>query len=255
MIALIIAAAVVAEILLIIFLPVVGWSILALLALAILVLLFIPLGVHATYIGEKLSLAAKISRFEIKLYPKEGQKKEKNKKAQETKAPSPAEAEGTAKKSRKLPFNFEELLELVKKALRSLRFFGRMTVHKFMLHYIAAGSDPYKTAMTYNYVNAALSGLAPVCAQSFKVKSDVDVWTNIDFTGEKMFVESEISISLRIVQLLKVALVFAFGALGVLIKNRIRLRRERQANINNSPGNNTDKNNEIKTEERMDSNG
>ena len=58
LIALIIAAAVVAEILLIIFLPVVGWSILALLALAILVLLFIPLGVHATYIGEKLSLAA-----------------------------------------------------------------------------------------------------------------------------------------------------------------------------------------------------
>ena len=109
--------------------------------------------------------------------------------------------------------------------------------------------------MTYNYVNAALSGLAPVCAQSFKVKNDVDVWTNIDFTGEKMFIEAEISISLRIVQLLKVALVFAFGALAVLIKNRIRLRRERKANINNSPGNNTDKNNEIKTEERMDSNG
>ena len=179
MIALIIAAAVVAEILLIIFLPVIGWAILALLALAVLVVLFIPLGVHATYIGEKLSVAAKVSRFEIKLYPKEGQKKEKSKNTKDAKPPSSSAAEGAEKKNRKLLFNFEELLELVKKALRSLRFFGRMTVHKFMLHYIAAGSDPYKTAMTYNYVNAALSGLAPVCAQSFKVKNDVDV-----FAGE-----------------------------------------------------------------------
>ena len=134
MIALIIAAAVVAEILLIIFLPVIGWSILALLALVILVVLFIPLGVHAAYIGEKLSVAAKVSRFEIKLYPKEGQKKEKSKKTKEVKPPSASAAGGAEKKNRKLPFNFEELLELVKKALKSLRFFGRMTVHKFMLH-------------------------------------------------------------------------------------------------------------------------
>lgn len=259
MIGLIIAAALAAEILLIIFLPAVGWSIIGLLVLLLLIVLFVPVGAHARYVEGAFFLAAKVNGFEFKLFPKEAKGEEKPKKEKKPKPENEQPAnEGTAgKEKKKLPFNFEEILELLKKALKSLGKFGKLTVHKFMLHYVAAGSDPYSTAMTFSYVNAALSALAPVCAQSFKVKNDVDVWTNVDFTREKMLIEAELSITLRIVQLLRVAIVFAFGALGILIKNRLRLRREKKANKNAAPVNNTREKTEtnIKTEERMDSNG
>lgn len=256
MIGLIIVAALAAEILLCVFLPAVGWSVLGFLLLLILLVLFIPVGAHVKYSDEKLFAAAKVSRFEYTLYPREkkaGSGDDAPKKPKEKKAP---ETEQAPKQKKKLPFNFEELLELLKKAIRSLGKFGKLTVHKFMLHYLAAGNDPYKTAMTYNYINAALSTLAPLCEQSFKVKDDVDVWTNVDFTQEKQIIEAELSITLRIVQLLRVAFVFAFSAVGILIRNRIRLRREKRENKNNTQANNTeDKNTNINAEERMDSNG
>ena len=124
-----------------------------------------------------------------------------------------------------------------------------------MLHYLAAGNDPYKTAVSYNYVNAALSSLATLCAKSFKVKDDVDVWTNVDFVQERQFIEAELSITLRIAQILRVAVVFAFSAFGILVRNWLRRRRESKNNltVNNTEDKNTNIN--INTEERMDSNG
>ena len=258
MIGLIIIAALVAEIVLIIFLPALGWSILALLALLLLILLFVPVGVHVKYAEAGFCLSAKISRFEFKLLPRENKEKPDTLKPTEKKEAKP-EKEKPVKEKKSFPFNFEELLALAKKAIRSLGKFGKLTVHKFMLHYIAAGDDPYKTAVSYNYVNAALSSLAPVCVQCFRVKDDVDVWTNVDFTREKMLIEAEASVTLRLIQLLHVALVFAFSALGIFIKNRLRLRREKRdkikANKSLTAANNTEEKTNINTEERMDSNG
>ena len=101
-------------------------------------------------------------------------------------------------------------------------------MRKFLLHYVAAGKDPYNTAMTYNYVNAALSVLAPICAQNFRVRGDVDVWTDIDFTSEQMQLDTELSITLRLAQVVHMALAVGVGALGVLIKNKRRLRKEKK---------------------------
>lgn len=256
MIGLIIAAALVAEILLVIFLPVVGWSVLGLLLFLILVLLFIPIGAHVKYTEEKLYAAVKISSFEYKLLPREKKANPKEEHPNKPKEKKAAEDNATPKQKKSFPFNFEEILELLKKAIKSLGKFGKLTVHRFMLHFIAAGNDPYKTAMTYNYINAALSSLAPICVKSFKIKDDVDVWTNVDFVQDKMKIETELSITLRLAQILRVALVFVFSALGILIRNRIRVHREKRENKNIAPANNTDDNNtNINTEERKDSNG
>ena len=143
----------------------------------------------------------------------------------------------------------------MKKALKGVSKFGKLKVHKFMLHYIAGGKDPYSTAMTYNYVNAGLSSLAPCCSKAFSVNGDIDVWTDIDFTRDKMLVDTEFIITLRLIQALHVALVAGFGVLGVLIKNKRRISRERKAaqKTDNHDSKNTDTN--IQTEERMDSNG
>ncbi len=251
--AFIIVAALILEVLLIVFLPPVGWSVFGLIGLVLILLLIIPIGAHASYAGGEFTLAAKISAFEIKLLPKQ----QKKKKADTEKKPKPekktaAKAE-KPKEKKKFPFNLEEILELLKKTIKGLGKFGKLTVHKFMLHYMAAGNDPYNTAMSYGYINAALSALAPVCRQNLRVKDDVDVWTDVDFTKEKAEIEAELSISLRLIQVLHVGLVIVFSALPVLIRNIRRLAKANKANLTD---NNTEVNKENKdTEERKDSNG
>ena len=259
LIGIIIAAVIIAFILLLIFLPVVGLSILAFAALVLLVVLLVPVGVEMSYVENKLSLAAKLSFYSYTLLPK----KEKAEVSQvsEKKAEPEKKEKKPNKDKKKRGLNFEEILEIVKKALKGLSKFGKLTVHDFMLHYVAAGNDPYSTAMTYNYVNAALSGLAPCCACAFKLKGDVDVWTDIDFSREKMFIETRFSVTLRLVQVLHVAIVAGFGVLGVLIKNRRRLLKEKKllkkADLQTTSYTEKENNKEtnIQQEERKDSNG
>ena len=123
----------------------------------------------------------------------------------------------------------------------------------------AAGQDPYNTAMTFGYVNWALSTLAPICAQKFRITGDVDVWTDVDFTADNMRVDLELSVTLRLIQVVHMALAVAFGALSVLIKNKLRLRREARLAKKNAPLTEQDTTDtidiEIQAEERNDLHG
>ena len=256
MIGLIIAAAITAYILLIIFLPAVALSIFALVLLALLVILFVPVGADVSYVSSEFSLALRVGFYSHKLLPKKKVSEEPAVEKTDAVEAKPKkekkkESSGGDNILKKLELSFDEIIEIIKKALKGVSKFGKLTVHEFMLHYIAAGKDPYSTAMTYNYVNAALSALAPSAAKVFKVSGDVDVWTDIDFTREKMLADVRLSITLKLVQVLHVALVAGFGVLGVLIKNRIRVAKKRRADKKQNK--NTEIN--IQTEERMDSNG
>ena len=231
MIAWIVLGVIAALVLLFIFLPVVAWIIVGLVLLILAVVLFVPIGADVGYVGGEFRLAARMDGFAYQLLPKKPEdpnkppKEKKPKKEKPPKEPKP-EKEGKDKPKRKLNFTKEEILELVKKALKGLRKFGKPTVRHFMLHYTAAGEDPYNTAMLFGYVNAALSTLAPLCARTFHVKGDVDVRTDVDFTTDKMRLDTELSITIRLIQVVRAGLAVAFGALGVLIKNKLRLRRE-----------------------------
>ena len=226
MIVLVAAVFLIAEILLIIFAPVAGWSVLGFLGIILLFVLFAPLGIHASYYKEETFLALRIAFVDFKLIPKKVKTKTRAVKAKAQKEQAEQEPQEKTKKKIKLTFDFEELLELAKKAIKSLGKFGKLTVNKFLLHYTAAGNDPYKTAMLFGYINAALSSLAPLCLKHMRVKDDVDVWTQIDFTIEKPLIDAELIITLRLMQLIRVATVFAFGFLCILIRNKRRLVNE-----------------------------
>ena len=207
-------AALAALILLFIYLPVVAWILVGLVVLIIALVLFVPIGADVAYIAEQFRLAVRVDGFAIQILPKKEKKEPEEHKPEEEKKP------------RKFNFTKEELLELAKKAIKGLGKFGKFTVRKFMLHYTAAGEDPYNTVMVYNYVNGALCILAPICRKHLNVKDDVDVWTNLDFTTDKMQIETELSVTLRLIQVVRAALAVAVGVIGVLIKNRRRLKKE-----------------------------
>ena len=261
-----------ALVLLFIFLPVVAWILVGLVLLMLAVVLLVPIGADVGYIGGEFRLAARMNGFAYQLLPqkpadpnkpKKEKKPKKPKKEKPPKEPKPEE-EAKPKKKRKLNFTKEELFELVKKAINGLGKFGKLTVRRFMLHYTAAGQDPYNTAMTFGYVNWALSTLGPICAQKFRITGDVDVRTDVDFTTEKMSVDLELSVTLRLIQVVHMALAVAFGALGVLIKNRLRLRKEAKLSKKNADAEQlpdeqsettADTEIEITTDERKDEHG
>ncbi len=263
-------AALAALILLFIYLPVVAWILVGLVVLIIAVVLLVPIGADVAYIDEKFRLALRVDGFAIQLLPKKAKKdeekkeEEKPKKEKEKKEPEEKKPE-EEKKPRKFNFTKEELLELAKKAIKGLGKFGKFTVRKFMLHFTAAGQDPYNTVMFYNYVNGALCILAPICRKHLDVKDNVDVWTNVNFTTDKIQLDTELSVTLRLIQVVRAALTVAVGVIGVLIKNKRRLKKEEKlAKKNGEPPPDKDKQDEqttdteieiTKEEERKDSNG
>ena len=241
--------------------------IIGIIAAIIAVIMLIPVGVDVGYENRQFHLSAKVNGFLLQLIPKppksEKQKAEakKPKKEKKKKEPKPKK-EKKPKKKLAFDFTFDEITDLLKAVLKGFGKFGRkLKVSRFLLHYVAAGKDPYDTAMTFAHVNAVLSSLAPICAQRFTVK-DCDVWTDVDFTLDSMQLDAAIAVTIRIGQIVGVGFTIAFGALRILIRNKIRLKREkRQLKKAGIPADGETKEKtetEIKSiqeEERMEANG
>ena len=195
----------------------VGWIILAILVGLIVLVMLVPVGADIRYEDEVIRVSAKAAGIKLQLIPKpmrepkpEKPKKEKPKKEKKPKA----EGEKPKKKGkRSLPFNAEEILELLKTVLRCFGRFGKkFKVERFVLHWIAAGWDPYYTARTFSVVNAGLSQLAPICTERFHCR-DSSVWTDIDFVRDDMFLEFGLTMTIRIGQIVGTGLSIGFGAL------------------------------------------
>lgn len=250
----------------------VGLIILGVIIAIIVAIMLVPVGADVAYEGGELRLSAKVCGVLLQLIPKPPADETKPKKEKKPKKPKkqkkrPEEQAKTGeekpKKKLNLDFSMDEIMGLVKSVLRGLGRFGRkLSVDRFLLHYTAAGKDPYNTAMTFGYVNGALTTLAPICRRSFDAK-DVDVWTDVDFTTEKTKVDFGVALTIRIGQIFGVVFTILFGALGILIKHKFRKFKEKRANkkagIPDNEGTAAENKEEItktiQAEERTDSNG
>ncbi len=221
-------------VLLFIFLPVVAWILVGLVLAVLAAVLFVPVGADVSYIDGKFGLAARVDGFALQLLPKK--ERDPNKKPKEKAEKKKPEEPGTEKKpaaEKKSRLNLqltkEELLELAVRSIRGLGKFGKIRVRRFMLHYTAAGDDPYNTAMIYGYVNSALCTLAPLCAKAFRVTGKTDVRTDVDFMAEKMSVDVLLSVTICLAQALRAGLAIGIAAVGVLLRSRKRRKMERAA--------------------------
>ena len=247
----------------------VGLIILGVIIAIIVAIMLVPVGADVAYEGGELRLSAKVCGMLLQLIPKPPAdetkpKKEKKPKKQKKQPEEQAQTgEEKPKKKLNLDFSMDEIMGLVKSVLRGLGRFGRkLSVDRFLLHYTAAGKDPYTTAMTFGYVNGALTTLAPICRRSFDAK-DVDVWTDVDFTTEKTKVDFGVALTIRIGQIFGVVFTILFGALGIIIKHKFRKFKEKRANkkagIPDNEGTAAENKEEItktiQAVERTDSNG
>lgn len=179
------------------------WILLGLLAL----LLLMPVGVAAAFVGGVFSLAVKIGPARIKILPKrlkaeseaveEAPKKEK-KPRKEKKQKDPNKPRQKLTK--------DDILGIVRLVLKALgRFRRSLSLDELLLHLTVATGDPYDTVMQYGYVNAALGVILPLLHNAFKVRRE-EISTAMDFQMEKMAVEAKLTATLRIGQILYIAL-------------------------------------------------
>ena len=240
-------------------------KIIGIIVLIIFLIMLIPIGADVSFVEGKLAVSAKVCGALMQLIPKKEESPTKAKKEKRPKKekkprkekPAKAAADGAAKPKKKLNFSFDEIVGLLKAVLRGFGKFGKkLKVERFLLHFVAAGKNPADTANLFGSVNAALNALAPICSRRFEVK-DLDVWTDVDFISEKMKVDFGIAVTIRIGQIFNMLFTIIFGALAILIKNKIRLRKEKkQASAETVPVETTENNKEnISAEERKDTNG
>ena len=188
--------------------------ILLIIALLLTAFNLLRVGVDAEYDGEALLLRLKAGPVRITILPKK-EKPEKPKKKKKEKQPK-------AEKSKESPLTLPTLLKLVRPALEALGSFRRkLSVDLLRLHARVGTSDPYNTAMTYAYLQSAVYGLHPLVERALNVK-ERDVWLTPDFTSDDIAAEGRLIGTIRIGQIVWIALVLGWKALLVIIRQHKR---------------------------------
>lgn len=241
--------------------------ILGIIALIITIIMLVPIGADIAYEGGELRVSAKAAGVLFQIFPKNPEdesKPHKEKKPKKEKKPEKTEnGENKPGKKINLDFTFDEIMTLLKKVLNGFGILGKkFRVDRFLLDYTAGGDDPYQTAVVFGNVNAALNILAPICAQRFDV-NDLYVRTDVDFTSEKTVLDFGIALTIRIGAIFRMVFAILFGALGVLIRNKLRHLKEKLARKlrgeKDEPSEQITENDitdsSIQQEERIDKNG
>ena len=162
--------------------------------LIVLVLLaFLRIGVTAEYSEEGFKVLARIGPIRYPVYPpqEKGKKKEKKKKTKEKQE----------QKGGKLA-TFQEFLPSIAEAVGRLR--RKLTINDLRIYYMAAGSDPSKTAMSFGIASAGLGVLVPVLENLFRIKSR-DLRTSVSFTESEPYVYLMAKLSLALWEIIYIA--------------------------------------------------
>lgn len=197
------------------------WIILAI-ALVLTVLNLLPVGVDAAYADETFSLAARIGPFRLRLLPKPPDAKPK-KKPQKPKKEKP--------KKKYAPPDIRTILVLAKLGLQALnRFRQRLRVQLLRLVFVSGAPDPYDTALAFGYVNAALGALTPLAERALRI-DERDIQTGVDFQAGQPRIDARIVCTIRIGQIVVIALAFGVG----FLKQKMHSKQARATRANTAP--------------------
>lgn len=196
---------------------------LAIILAIIILLLLLPVGVDAAFIGGVFSLSVKAGPLKLRILP--AKPKKNKKKAAEKKPKKPKKKKSAETKSKpKLKFTFTDVKEIAGLALRALSRLRRfLSIDVLMVHLRVAGDDPYDTVRQYGAVNAALGALLPQLHRAFKMKNQ-DIRTAIDFSQEKTSADVRFAATYQIWEIFCIAFCALGSAIAWLLRNRKRTK-------------------------------
>lgn len=201
-------------------------TVLAIIFLLLALIMLIPLGVCASYDSGGLTLKVKVSAYKKQIFPRENESEPEPEPEPESTEDA---GENDVKVKKRLSFSIDEwrsLLKIVFKALR--RFKNRLTFDKIFLRFIAASPDPFDTVRIFNAVNSIVGAAAPFFESEFKVRQR-DIFIDADMSADKCSYSFELALSVRVGQLLVIALAAGFAFLKLLAARKLKEFRERKA--------------------------
>ena len=149
-------------------------------------------------------------------------------KAEEEKA-TKTEKEKPKKKS--APPDIRTILALAKLGLQALnRFRQRLRVQLLRLVFVSGAPDPYDTALAFGYVSAALGALTPLAERALRI-DERDIQTGVDFQAERPRIDARIVCTIRIGQIVVIALAFGVG----FLKQKMHSKQARATRANTAP--------------------
>ena len=219
----------------------IGYILLAVLAVLILLIFFVPYGVDAAYEDGVFRLGIQAGPFRIGLYPKKPptprqiarreRKKSKKQAAAEEKDAAEPDAEKppeekkekldeTEKIPKKRELDLDTILALLKMGVHAIRrFFRSFTVNYFKLHCTVASRDPYTTAMEYAALCSTMEALPAMCGPVIRVHRR-DIVIGSDFLSEAPTFSGRITLTLQLFRLVHLAVAFLVEYLIFTIKRR-----------------------------------
>ena len=151
------------------------------------------------------------------------------------------ETEEEKAKKKSAPPDAQTLLELAELGLQALdRLRQKLHVRLLRLVFVSGAPDPYDTALAFGCVNAVLGALTPLAERTLCI-DERDIQTGVDFDAERPRIDARIVCTIRIGQIVAVALIFGVGYL----KQKLQAKKARAARAKTAPD----------TQERKVSNG
>ena len=191
-----------------------GWIIAGIIVLLIVLLLLIRVGVAAEYAWDGFGLRGRVGfvRFDllrlidkIKSRPKKEKKPKKPEKEEEK-----SKKGGSVKK-------LKELLPGILDFLRGFR--KKLLVDELTIYFVSAAEEPSKAALNFGYASAAMGTIAAPLESVLNIKKR-DFRTAVSFNDTENSVYLKAELSIRIGQLLHLALRFLVFMLKTRAKNK-----------------------------------
>lgn len=197
-------------------------AVLIVIAILLILLLQLRCGVILSYGEEGPNAVLRIGPARIQAYPGKPQETKGRKKPKKKPKKKP-ETEKKPLSGGSLDL-FLQILPVIRDFLT--RFSHALRVDELTLHLTWASSDPADAAVAYGNANAAIAGLLPVLEQ-FLIIRHKEISVAVDFTREKPVIFVRVAISMRLAQLLGLALRGGIGFLQVYWKQKRHKKRKK----------------------------
>ena len=196
-----------------------SWMIVSIVLLLLFLLLQLRIGAALEYGQDNLQVKIRLGPGQIKVYPRAASEKKTQTKPSEKKKPTAA-SEDTRKKGKKL--SLDQLLDLAQRlvplALEAAGcLWNKLVMDDLQLSITVGSHDPADTAMLYGEIHSGVAALWGPVNQTFHVKNG-RAHVGIDFESDSIVLYAKTAISIKIGQVLWIALYFGIKALKQLFR-------------------------------------
>lgn len=191
------------------------WILLALLA----GILFLPIGIVASYNVQGGKVSLKIGPISFLLYPRKKKSKSKTSKKNASSGTPRSQNTTGATLTVFLPI-LKNILELLGKLRR------KITVKRLFIKVVLAGDDPCDLSVRYGSAWAVVGNLLPQIDNAFRVKNQ-NIEVLCDYQATHTLVDGVLDFSILLVELL--CLVFRYGVR--ILKEYISIKNQRKGGI------------------------